>query len=145
MKSQKGFSLTELLVAIGIFTIATLIMVPAFSGQMPKYRLNGAARQVMVDLMWVRMLAVSEGHRHRVVFIDDYRYRIDERTGVGSWNKKEIKNLKDNFLDVIVQGPDITFWPRGNATLSANSPVKLKNSEGSKTVVVSLTGRVRIP
>ena len=68
MQDQKGFSLIELIVVLAIMGIATGIAVPVYNNMKPQIRLNGAARQLMGDLMWARMRAISENNNYVVAF-----------------------------------------------------------------------------
>ncbi|WP_347273076.1 GspH/FimT family pseudopilin [Candidatus Kuenenia sp.] len=68
MQNQKGFSLIELIVVMAIMGIAAGIAVPVYNNMKPQIRLNGAARQVMGDLMWARMRAISENNNYVIAF-----------------------------------------------------------------------------
>ncbi|TMA94898.1 MAG: type II secretion system protein, partial [Deltaproteobacteria bacterium] len=52
LTDRRGFSLGEILVAIGVFAILAAIALPQFTAFRPQSRLNGAARQVFSELMW---------------------------------------------------------------------------------------------
>ncbi len=147
-KQVKGFTLAELMVVIAIIGITTAIAIPYFVGQMPRYRLNGAARQVMGDLMWARMEAVSQNNEFKVFFLNSHEYKIlddDDNDGVddgvGEWD--ETKDIQDEYHDVTFSPITATvFQPRGIASPSVI--ITLSNSAGSKEVKVHLTGRVKI-
>ncbi len=68
MHNQKGFSLIELIVVITIIAIAVGIIIPVYSSMKPTIRINGAARQIMGDLMWAKMRAVSENNDYVIIF-----------------------------------------------------------------------------
>ena len=57
-KGESGFTLIKLMVTIVVFAILATIAIPSFMSLLPGMRLNGAARQVMGDLMAARMNAV---------------------------------------------------------------------------------------
>ena len=144
---QAGFTLIEIIVAFAILTIAASIAVPGLLSQMPKWRLNGAARQVMGDLMAARMKAVKLNHRVKVFFVNRHQYRIcddayEDDTVTDLEGDVENRDIHNRYPDVaITSANDPVFSSRGTA---ANRTITLKNSSGSKDIIVNITGRVRI-
>jgi len=147
-KRESGFTLIELMVTVGILAMMAMIDTPAFMSMMPGMRLNGATRQVMGDLMAARMKAVKLNHRTKVIFDSSSQYRIcDDADNNGSVADGEgdvkTKNIQDHYSDVTFSSTNNPiFSPRGSA---ASLPtVTLQNSSGTKTVTVSIAGRVKI-
>jgi type IV fimbrial biogenesis protein FimT len=143
---EAGFTLTELIVVIGIIGILAAIGIPSFMAWMPKLRLNGAARMVMGDLMAARMKAVSQNNEFKVFFINDHQYTIlDDDNGNGVIDvgeATETKNIQDQYSEVTLSSTaNPVFDPRGTASPAAT--ITLTGS-GSKLVKVHLTGRVMI-
>ncbi len=146
---QSGFTLTEMMIVIGILAIFAAIAVPNFLSYLPKSRLNGAARQVMGDLMAARMKAVSLNHRVKVFFYSDHEYKIcddaDNDTIVDDGEGDvQLRDIQNEYSDVTFDSsdpPDPVFSPRGTAT---NVTIGLQNSSGSKEVTTSIAGRVKI-
>jgi len=58
-EKNQGFTLIELVVVLAILGIMVAIAVPNFKQYMFQRRLNGAARQIMSDLMSARMKAIT--------------------------------------------------------------------------------------
>ncbi|PLX85712.1 MAG: hypothetical protein C0617_03255 [Desulfuromonas sp.] len=58
LKSQKGFTLMELLIGIAVAGILASIAYLG-SGFLDKYRLTAASRELLADLQWVRQNAVT--------------------------------------------------------------------------------------
>jgi type IV fimbrial biogenesis protein FimT len=148
-KQVKGFTLAELMVVIAIIGITTAIAIPYFVGQMPRYRLNGAARQVMGDLMWARMEAVSLNRKVKVFFLsNNHEYKIcDDADNNGTVADGEgdvrLKDIHDEYHDVTISSNnDPIFLPRGTAT--SLPTITLTNPSGSKTITISIAGRVSI-
>ncbi len=134
------------MVTIAVFAILASIAIPTFMSLMPGMRLNGAARQVMTDLMAARMKAVSENNRFRVFFIDNHQYKIldddnnNNAENSGEWT--QTKDIQDEYYDVTFSATaDPIYYPRGTAF---GTTVTVTNSSGTKTVKVAFTGRVKI-
>jgi type IV fimbrial biogenesis protein FimT len=109
--------------------------------------LRGAARMVMSDLMAARMKAVSLNQRVKVSFGGD-EYQIWNDTNcdgtVADHEGENIgKQIPSEYYDVTLsRSADPIFHPRG--TVALEGTITLTNSRGSKYVIVSSTGRVRI-
>ena len=146
-KRETGFTLTELMVTIVVFAILAGIAIPTFMSLMPGMRLNGAARQVMADLMAARMKAVKLNQRTKVFFDTSTQYRIcddDDNNGTVASGEGDVvtRNIQANYHDVTLsKTADPVFQSRGTA---AGTTVTVTNASGSKYVKVATTGRVKI-
>ena len=148
-KGKSGFTLIEMMIVIAVFAIVAAIAIPAFMSLLPGMRLNGAARQIMGDLMAARMDAVKQDNAVRVFFNSPgtNQYQIlddDDNDGISDTGEAiTTKNIRDNYHDVTFTSTNNPiFQPRGTAT--SLPTITLQNSDGTKTVTVSITGRVRI-
>ncbi len=148
-KMESGFTLVELIIVMAIFGILTAIAIPNFISIMPKYRLNGAARQVMGDLMAARMKAVSLNKKVKVFFFNDHQYKVcDDANNNGEVSDGEgdvqLRYIQAEYPDVtfnLNKTSDPIFSPRGTAT---NRTITLQNPSGSKKITISIAGRVKI-
>lgn len=141
MKSNKhnrgilGFTVLELMVAMGIAMVVLGIAIPNFLSWLPTLRLSAAARQVASDLQVARMKAISQNAAYTVTFnTTDSTY-----------------NFTGTSRDVVQEYPGITissapanpvFTPRGTA--STTGTITLSNGTATKSIVVSTVGRVII-
>lgn len=149
LNRQRGFSFPELMTAIVIAAILAMIAIASFTTLMPKYRLNGATRQVFSDLMLARMKAITLNRRVRIFFLGDNRtYKIcDDANGDGTVAITEgdvqTEDIQGNYSNVTVTTTgDPIFESRGTAMNSRI--VTVTNSSGSKTIRIDASGGVRI-
>ena len=145
--NHRGFTLTELMIVVALMAILAAIAVPNIIAQMPKYRLNGAARQVLSDLMAARMQAVSQNNEFKVFFLDNHRYMIlDDDDNDGTADAGETTQTKDIQADY----PDVTFSSTNDpifhpgGTASNLATITLSNTSGTRSITISSAGRVKI-
>jgi len=147
-RNNRGFSLAELITAVGVFTILAMIGVPRYWAAQPGLRLNGGARQVLGKLMWMRSQAVEENTTYVATFPTNHSLKIFNDT-----NANGIADLLEwtETMDIWINYPDVQLTWSGNnpafngrGTADGNTIVTLSNTSGSKTVTVNRTGNVRI-
>ncbi len=141
------------MIVIAIMAILAGIAAPNFQTYMAQRRLNGAARQVMTDLMAARMKAVSLNQKVKVSFTSDHEYEIwNDADGNGTLADNEgddvERDIHPDYHDVTLSNKELSglppnpfFQPRGTAV---GSTIALTNSSGLKYVKIALTGRVKI-
>src|SRR3990170_1524723 len=67
-KTEKGFSLVEILVVLAIAGAITLIGLPALVSQMSHIRLKRSARDVATEINYARVNAITRNTKYRVDF-----------------------------------------------------------------------------
>lgn len=158
---EAGFTLTELMVVIGILTIMLAIGIPMFLSEMPNYRLREAARQVMQDMNLAKMRSISTNQNYGIYFnhsggtvqgTQDDRYTLfkDSGTVTGQLDANDEKE-KENWplpVTITIQGATfandtVIFRPRSS---SNGGTITLRNQNGKTSTVDVLpnTGRVKI-
>ena len=145
--ASMGFTLMELMIVLGIMSITLMLTNMWLSTQLPQWRLNGAVRQVMSDLVSAKMKAVVERNRQRIFFQDNRRYLIlDDKNNNGKIDvgePQEARDIQADYQDVtLTASNNPSFLPRGTASSLAS--ITLTNSAGSKKITVSITGRVKV-
>ena len=148
-KRESGFTLIEMMVVIAVLAIMATIAIPSFMSLLPGMRLNGAARQIMGDLMAARMNSVNQNNEFRVFFnspgTNQYQILDDDNNDgtAGTGEAITTRNIRDNYLDVTFTSTNNPiFHPKGTAT--SLPTITLQNSGGTKKVTVSIAGRVKI-
>jgi prepilin-type N-terminal cleavage/methylation domain-containing protein len=137
LTDRRGFSLGEILVAVGVFSILAAIAVPQFVAFQPRLRLEGATRQIYSELMWARSKAVNDNSSYVVTFPTNQTMLI---TGLTT---KTI-NIQTEYSDVTLasSASTVTFSSRGTADVAPT--ITLTNSVGTKTVILRITGTASI-
>ena len=137
LTDPRGFSLAEILVAIGIFAILAAIATPQFIAFRPKNRLNGAARQIYSELMWARSKADNDNSSYVVTFPTNQTMQI-----AGSATKTV--NIQTQYSDVTLTSTasTITFSSRGTTDVAPT--ITLTNPGGTKSVTIRITGTASI-
>jgi type IV fimbrial biogenesis protein FimT len=147
-RNQLGFTVTELFIVIALISILAVIAIPNIMNEIPKYRLNGAARQVVGDLMQARMKATRLNRKVKIYFTAGNQYRLcDDIDNDGTVDNCEgdakVWNIEDNFKGVtLTSNNNPIFNPRGTASNLAT--ISVANTAGTKSITVAITGRVRV-
>ena len=138
------------MIVVAIIAVVAGIIIPVYFSMKPTIRLNGAARQMQGDIMWARMQAISQNNNFRIIFSNDYQYQIlddDDYSGDANGNESIVtKDIQTSYYDVVfdsVPSQDPIFYPRGTLW-PLGFTITLKNSSGTKDVIVSSAGRIRI-
>ena len=100
--------------------------------------------------MWARMQAISQNNNFRIIFSNDYQYQIlddDDYSGDANGNESIVtKDIQTSYYDVVfdpVPPRDPIFYPRGTLW-PFGFTITLRNPSGTKKVIVSSAGRIRI-
>lgn len=121
MRKNSGFTVVELLTAIGIIAILAAVAVPNIIGWLPNYRLSSAARDIYSNLQSAKMTAIRNNGDCAVAFnVGAGTYQI-----VSGGNDGDYGTAGDNSVVKTVTlsdyGSNIGYG-KGNATVSATTP-----------------------
>jgi type IV fimbrial biogenesis protein FimT len=147
---QGGATLLEIVIAVTILGIVSSVFVITYREYMPQARLNGAAREVMSDLMLARRQAVSQTQRVRVYFANNQQYKVCyDANGDGTVEdcegNSQIKNIQKNYDGVTLSANNNPiFYPRGTATNLPTIAVSTAGMAKKKCITVSTAGRIKV-
>lgn len=136
----------EMMVVIAIGGILTALAVPNFTQMRKAYRLRGATHEIFTALQKARMGAVKENNQYRVV-INENTYSIHsdaDNDGVVDDGETVTSRYIRNTASDVSLSSSATIVFAANGTASTAGTVTLSNGSQSKTITVSLAGRVKI-
>jgi type IV fimbrial biogenesis protein FimT len=144
--SCKGFTITEMMVTIGVAALLMGVAIPSFLSWLPTLRLSDGARQVALELQEARMKAITQNTRFRLNFTSTTSYLL-ERFNAGT-SAFETESGPFNLPQGITATTGVTseFQARGTANIAVgNSTITVTNTDGDTTQVqINSVGRVKI-
>ncbi len=146
-RSERGFTVVELITVVGIMMVVTAIATPSFYYWLPKYRLSAGARQIAADLQLARMKAISQNTSYRLRFTANNTYEMQKNDG--GWAVAPGHGSVDLPEGITVTNvtPFNTseFQSRGTANTGVGvDEITLTNGDLNKAVCIKLVGRVHI-
>lgn len=160
--AERGFSLIELIVVVGLLGLVVLVGMPALDDWLERYRVRTAAQNLAADMQLQRMRAVSRNHPFRITFrAGNNEYELVESDGGGGWIQvdPQPKVLPQGVTFSSTLGDPIqlsfgglndvaVFHPDGsiNDRLAQEDTVFLTNIRGEafRVVINQVTGRVQV-
>jgi prepilin-type N-terminal cleavage/methylation domain-containing protein len=149
---RNGFSLVELMIAIGIIGILSTIAAVSWNRYVTNTNLRTAAREIEADLFSIKERAIGERIYYRLTLnVLANNYTIDKGTVSGApytviQTKNPVTFGSDIYIssDTTFTGGQIIFQPRGTLGTTTGSIV-LKNGRSSKaTITINITGRTHV-
>ena len=144
LRKNAGFSLTELMVIIGIMGIMAGIAMPNLIGWLPKYRMGSAAREILGTLEFARLTAVKRNVATLVTL--DYANDL-VRITVGATTVRTIRmpagiDLKEPASPSL--GASFNFNGQGMADKSGEVLISDGGRHPDKKVTLSTGGSIKI-
>ena len=148
IKSQKSFTLIEILIVIGIIVVLAGIGFPVFRSYQPTLQLNGTARDLISNLRYAQQLALTEQIEYCVQFPADFpidrKYQIVQ-CGESEPVKPEIiipEEIIELTFSPALTNNEVRYNPYG--AVKESTDITLKNTkEDTKTIKVRPSGFIK--
>lgn len=156
MRKDKGFTLVEMMVVIGIMAIVSAIAIPNFFSFAAGMKLRSASRDLYSNFQQARMKAIRHNTRWAIRFTAS-GYQMEN---CGADNDCTADNIIVKTVNMSKEYPGvaITTSPNANKLVEFNSEgntinfagtstagtTTLTNSKGSSNVVVTSSGFIKI-
>ncbi len=143
--SRSGFTLTELVVVLGIIGVLFAFGMPRFSDWLVRESVRSARRQVTTQLARVRALSVHRGCP-AVLHLDDRTSRVWVTAcrvqGTGTETVGTIDSLLDRFgASFQADGDSVLFTPQGLALNTSSIFLTFSKGEYSSSLEITPVGR----
>jgi type IV fimbrial biogenesis protein FimT len=155
--SERGFTLLEVVIALTLLGILVAILTLQFRPLLAQTHLSDATRQMVANLQYVRMKAVSQNRRLRVTFRPANHDYVVDKDENGTWQRQllhshtdaEVPDAtitlpRDVRIAAVNSGADVIFLPRGAVDGGISITLGTVSGSDTKRVVVNLAGRVRV-
>lgn len=111
LRERCGYTLLELLIALGILAAIAGLTLPALRGPLDKSRLRYSAREVQSALAKTRALAIRAGEAH------SFRYEIGGRNfRIETTAAADVPSTAGSLLETALVTDDVTYGPDADAT-----------------------------
>jgi general secretion pathway protein H len=143
-RGVRGITLIELAVVMAIIAIMGVFMAPAIGEWLDNFRIRQAARDIVSNLQFAKMKAISSRMEYRVSFnLADDTYMLEKNDGGWQQEGSVFHVPRDvDIASVTYDPPRVKFDPDGT---SSSGHITIDNKQGKQyKVVVYYTGRIRI-
>jgi len=152
LKRRNGFSLIELVIAMGILAVMSTIAVFSWQRYVTNTNLRTAARELEADIFLIKERAVAERIHYRItlnVFANSYTI---EQGGAATGDPYTVLQTKSpaslgsgNWgMGSDFPGGQITFQSRGTLATGTGSVTLINSRNSNARITVNITGRTHV-
>lgn len=163
-RNNKGFTLIELMVVIGVIAILSAVGIPSIMGAMSNYRIKAAARDLVSNFQRAKLEAMKRNTNIAMVFttgaydvggeVGGYRVFVDDGVGGGTAGDG-IRNGSETYLTTMRMPKNVSlldnetfgggtgFNSRGLPAALGNIQMQNNNSRYYR-ITLSMVGNIRL-
>jgi Tfp pilus assembly protein FimT len=151
---EKGLTLLEIVVTMGLVGLMAALVGFGFRDLFPSLHLQGAVKDVVLDIQTTRMMAIAQNRPCRIVFSpgqESYQLEKASASGGGQWTgtsvgiPREFNNPNNPYhhpgVDLLSSSFNPVFSPRGTAV---GASILLQSGKRQKVITISSQGRVKV-
>lgn len=143
LRTQRGFTLGELIVVIGMVGVISAAMAPMASTIVGHHRLQAATRQLSFEVSRARMQAVGQNVFIRLALVDPTHYVLERSTD-------GVTYVADGAAVRLPRGQTVVAGPTGlpgfnrQGLAPTSTTLVIRGPAGEHTLSISVLGRVRV-
>lgn len=150
----KGLTLLEMVVTLGLISLMATLGGFCFRDLYPTLHLQGAVKDIVLDIQATRMMAIAQNRQCRIVFSpgqESYQIEKASASGGAQWTgtpeglPREFNNPNNPYhhpgVDLLSSSFNPVFSPRGTAV---GASILLKSGAQQKLITISFQGRVKV-
>jgi prepilin-type N-terminal cleavage/methylation domain-containing protein len=143
VNQQKGFTLIELIIVMGIMGILATIAAPSFQNYIRNQNLKTAARGITSDFFATREKALSENVRYRITFDQaSNSYTIAGGTAAGAPYVDQQTKLMTSYASYIkVDADQVVFFQTRGTVTACNFTISNTNNGSVANIIVNFPSR----
>jgi len=117
MRTQRGFTLIEIIAVMVLLTIIATVVAMSFSKSMSSAKIEAASRDLVAALRYTRGQAIVKGEQKTLdVDLEDMSYQAPGKAAVKFPDKIEVKLLTAQNELIHEKAGRIRFYPDGSST-----------------------------
>ena len=145
-RSQRGYTLTEMLIVVSIVGLLTLISVPRFSGLVERNKLTAAREELAAAIATARAAAIQKG-RTATLFLSGNQMWVTVVTSNSGATTTvvPVKSFSTLYnVSVTSTAPTVTFDMRGfaNPRLAATGKFVISGASKRDSVCITTAGQI---
>jgi prepilin-type N-terminal cleavage/methylation domain-containing protein len=143
VNQQRGFTLIELIIVMGIMGILATIAAPHFQNYIGNQNLKTAARGITSDFFATREKALSENVRYRITFDQaSNSYTIARGTAAGAPYVDQQTKLMTSYASYIkVDADQVVFFQTRGTVTACNFTISNTNNGSVANIIVNFPSR----
>ena len=145
-RSQRGYTLTEMLIVVSIVGLLTLFSVPKFSGLVERNKLTAAREELSSAIATARAAAIQKGRTATLFLSGNTMWVTVVTTNAGATTTiVPVKNFTSLYnVSVTTTAPSVTFDMRGfaNPRLATTGKFVISGASKKDSVCITTAGQI---
>ncbi|HEX6942877.1 MAG TPA: GspH/FimT family pseudopilin [Gemmatimonadaceae bacterium] len=145
-RSQRGYTLTEMLIVVSVVGLLTLVAIPRFSGLVERNKLSAAREELAAAIATARAAAVQKGRTATLFLSGNQMWVTVVTSNAGATTTiVPVRSFSSLYnVSVTSTAPTVTFDMRGfaNPRLAATGKFVISGASKKDSVCITTAGQI---